>query len=78
MQNQKEFFCYECNHLHDEINIQEKDCSVCEGRKCKKLHGGDTMRTCVHCGKDNLCVDCVSFARCCHDFKDGKFVSKVQ
>jgi hypothetical protein len=58
-------FCYECQIYRDRQEMQEKSCTLCGGRKCKKLHGGDNLFDCKSCNKSGLCVDCHSFNKCC-------------
>ena len=62
--NVQPIFCYECAGFHRESYMQERDCSVCKGRKCHN-HGGLEMHSCKECNTKDLCVDCLSFGRCC-------------
>lgn len=59
-------YCYECQVGHPANEMQERPCSLCEGSKCKALHGGAVMHTCKRCGSIDLCADCVSFGECCN------------
>lgn len=59
------FYCYECGRYHETSNMQDYDCTICGGRKCRALHGGDLRHSCYLCGHANLCSDCFSLRRCC-------------
>lgn len=62
---EEKMLCYECGYHHSISEMQVEDCSECGGRKCF-MHGGQNMHSCKDCGKENLCIDCVSLGRCCH------------
>lgn len=68
------YHCYECNHDRPLSEMQKYDCVICCGRKCIILHSNDDIHTCNECGTTNLCIDCLSFGKCCFDFIDEKFV----
>ncbi len=69
-----QFLCYECGYFHLMVEMQDYACSICEGRKCRKLHGGEGNNTCKYCKCTNLCFDCYVFAVCCHVYENDKFV----
>ena len=71
-------YCYECGDrpAKPEKEMQKYDCVVCGGRKCTIHTVIDENLTCDYCGQDELCNNCLGFARCCHDFIDGKFVKR--
>lgn len=53
-------FCYECQHYLPFKEVQEKPCSICQGQKCFRLHGGELYQ-CDNCAF----IDCYAFQRCC-------------
>ncbi len=71
-----ELFCYECQHNHPVNDMQDYDCIICGGRKCKKLHGGEGNHSCETCLMENLCIDCKMFGKCCQFPCCGEFHSK--
>ena len=60
--------CYECQTFYPLVELQDRPCSLCEGYKCKKIHGGQVMHTCEKCGVKDLCFDCSVFAKCCMNY----------
>lgn len=58
-----EAFCYECQSNRPMYEMQVYPCSVCNGRKCTKLHGINSK--CTTCDK-YVCGDCSAFGLCCN------------
>ncbi len=71
--NDNQLLCYECACFYEPENIQTTACSICSGRKCF-MHGGQNTYTCKHCKTNLLCIDCLSFAKCCHEYDGHKFI----
>lgn len=62
-----ECYCYECQQNQKERRMQKYECVICHGRKCH-LHGGEFLHKCKTCQTTHLCIDCVSFAKCCEEY----------
>lgn len=77
-------WCYECQRNHINAKMQKYSCVICGGTKCIR-HGGQFLECCKRCKTNYICIDCLSFGKCCEevqkrhhgmDYKNYKPISR--